>query len=236
MRKCVCFGLIVSLLALCTGCNHKREADVLPSPQVAAERFVASLARREFNKATEDFDQTMKKALPAERLGGIWRSLVAENGSFVSQIGVRTKSQGRFRSVFVSCRFEKAIVEFKVVFNESGRISGFWLVRVSPLDAQRFEALARKFVALLVKGDFLAATKRFDETMRDALPQERLAQTWENLLARFGPFQRELSASASKKGEYVVVILKSQFESGVVNVKVVYDKAGRVSGLWFAPA
>lgn len=71
-------------------------------------------------------------------------------------------------------------------------------------DAAR-EAAARAAVNALVKEDFKAAAKDFDATMQKALPPEKLAALWKDLLARSGAFQKQLGARHEKAARFVAV-------------------------------
>ena len=63
-------------------------------------------------------------------------------------------------------------------------------------------ASAKAFVDLLVKEDFSTAVKSFDHTVKIALPQEKLQETWKALMAQVGPFKRQLGARTEKVQGY----------------------------------
>jgi len=97
-------------------------------------------------------------------------------------------------------------------------------------------ASAAQFVDLLVKEDFAGAVARFDATMKTALPEPKLRETWQALLAKTGPFQKQLGARATKLAGYDVVLVTCQFERTALDTKVVFDAKGRVAGLFFVPS
>jgi hypothetical protein len=96
--------------------------------QATAKKFVAQLAAGDFAAAVKSFDATMKEALPAEKLREVWGALNAQAGPFKDQIGARAASEGKYRIVFVKCRFEKTVLEAKVVFNEAKEIAGLFFL------------------------------------------------------------------------------------------------------------
>lgn len=55
----------------------------------------------------------------------------------------------------------------------------------------------QEFVKLLAKEDFNGAVGQFDDTMRTALPEPKLRETWQTLQAQAGPFQKQLGARAT---------------------------------------
>lgn len=94
----------------------------------------------------------------------------------------------------------------------------------------------KQFVELLAKEDFAAAVARFDATMKTALPEPKLRETWKTLQSQAGPFQKQLGAAASKVGKFEVVLVTCQFERAALDTKVVFDAKGRVAGLFFVPS
>src|ERR1039457_6979791 len=70
----------------------------------------------------------------------------------------------------------------------------------------------KQFVALLAKENFAGAVARFDATMKTALPEPKLRETWQTLQAQAGPFQKQLGARATTLAGYDVVLVTCQFE------------------------
>jgi hypothetical protein len=98
------------------------------------------------------------------------------------------------------------------------------------------EQPAQQFVELLAKADFQTATQRFDDTMRQALPADKLQQAWDSLVQQFGAFERIASARTAQEQGYDVAYVRCEFANGAVEAKVVFDQNQRISGLWFNPA
>jgi hypothetical protein len=51
---------------------------------------------------------------------------------------------------------------------------------------------ASAFVDLLAGGDIVDAVARFDETMTNALPEEKLRRAWESVSKSVGPFHNRV--------------------------------------------
>lgn len=94
----------------------------------------------------------------------------------------------------------------------------------------------KQFVELLAKEDFAGAVARFDATMKTALPEPKLRETWQAVQAQAGPFQKQLGARATKVTGYDVVLVTCQFERTALDMKVVFDAKGQVAGLFFVPS
>ncbi len=114
------------------------------------------------------------------------------------------------------------------------------LILASPATAADRTPQAKQVVTMLAKRDFKGVVKGFDDTMAKALPAEKLAQVWDQLNAQAGPFKKQLGSRTDKvtqQGQqYAVVFVTCQFEKGNLDTQVVYNTAGKVSGLFFKPA
>ncbi len=102
---------------------------IKPMPiETMAKNLVQLLVDGDFAKVTENFDATMKKALPAENLQQVWNSIVAQSGSFVKQLGTRRQKIIGYDIIFVTCKFENAVLDTKVVFDRKKQIAGLFFV------------------------------------------------------------------------------------------------------------
>ena len=75
-----------------------------------------------------------------------------------------------------------------------------------------------------------------DDTMRTALPQKKLAEVWQAVESQVGTFRQVQATRAEQTGGHTVVYVTTEFGSQALDVKVVFDTAGRVAGLFFVPA
>jgi pimeloyl-ACP methyl ester carboxylesterase/nicotinamidase-related amidase len=95
-----------------------------------AREFVEQLVARDFDKAVADFDATMQKVMPAKTLGETWKAIEAQAGKFQKSRGIRTEStkvkDAEVKTVFVTCEFEKASLDVKVVYTSDGKVTGLF--------------------------------------------------------------------------------------------------------------
>ncbi len=96
--------------------------------EIAAREFVNNLAAGEFEKATENFDSTMKSVAPPEKMAEVWNSFTSQIGKFKKQLGVRSEKFQQYDIYFVTCEFENANYDIKVVFDPSKKIAGQFFV------------------------------------------------------------------------------------------------------------
>jgi len=97
-------------------------------------------------------------------------------------------------------------------------------------------ASGTRFVEKLAKEDFAGAVAQFDATMKGALPEQKLRETWQTLKKQVGPFQRQLGAKVTHQDKYNVVLVTCQFEQMKLDAKVVFDSQGQIAGLFFSPS
>jgi hypothetical protein len=125
-------ALAVLLSSLGPACGAG-EGQSLDDPLMrAATGFVDLLAAGKPAQAAAGFDDTMRKALPEQKLREIWTALQAQAGAFRRRTGVRIEAQGAYRAVFVTCEFERAVLEAKVVYDANGLIAGLFFVAPQP--------------------------------------------------------------------------------------------------------
>ena len=101
--------------------------------------------------------------------------------------------------------------------------------------AGQAEQKARGFVGLLASGSYAEAGARMDDTMRAALPLEKLAEVWRGIESQVGAFREVQATRAEQSGGYAVVYVTTAFGTQTLDVKVVFDGAGKVAGLFFVP-
>ncbi len=98
------------------------------------------------------------------------------------------------------------------------------------------EQLARRFVALLIEGQFEKATESFDESMKAAVPSTKLKAIWMDQLDRLGACERIESTRTELYQQYRFIFVTCQFEKQRIDVKVVVDQRGRIAGFFLVPS
>lgn len=102
----------------------------------------------------------------------------------------------------------------------------------TPISQQNIDN-AYKFVDLLEVDDFETAVTLFDEKMKNLLPADKLEETWVSLNKQVGAFEKKLELQTEVQSEHEIAHVISQFEKAKVDIKIVFDKNGLISGLWF---
>jgi len=102
-----------------------------------------------------------------------------------------------------------------------------------PLSQADLERLAVEFAGFLSKGSPAGAVKMMDDTMKSLLPEAKLTELWAGLTAQLGEYLSSPGTRYAEEGGYRVVYVTLAFASAEVDMKVVFDATGKVSGLWF---
>jgi dienelactone hydrolase len=113
------FALLLGALAASAVAEDK-----LPEQTATATALVDALAKGDFIAAGKDFDDTMRKAMPADRCKETWEAVVKQVGAFQKRTGTRVEKAGKYDVVFVTCKFEKLDLDVKVVFNADKQVAG----------------------------------------------------------------------------------------------------------------
>jgi pimeloyl-ACP methyl ester carboxylesterase len=97
-------------------------------------------------------------------------------------------------------------------------------------------ASARSLVDLLAKEDFQAAVAGFDDTMKSASRPDKLKELWNTITAQMGPFKRQTEVRKERQGPYYFVFVTLEFQKDSLDLKLVYNGAGQVAGMFLVPA
>jgi dienelactone hydrolase len=91
-----------------------------------ARTLVAQMASGQFDKATQPFDETMKRVLPADKLKQAWDGVIRQYGPLQRTAEARTETIQKYKAVFVTCEFQRGPLDVKVVFTSEDKITGLF--------------------------------------------------------------------------------------------------------------
>lgn len=100
---------------------------------------------------------------------------------------------------------------------------------------QDLSVKAGKFVTLLSEGAYESATGMFDETVKSALPKEKLEEVWQGLQSQIGVFKTQGDTRTGKIQENDVVYVPCQFEKTSLDIKIVFDQEGMIAAFYTVP-
>lgn len=126
--------LVLSLVVACGGKDEK------PDLTVKAHEFIDLLVHHEFFTATAQFDSTMLEELPAERLKEVWQTLTNQAGPFEEILNSRVETSPFYTRVITNCRFERTMIDIKVVFDKTFKIAGLFFTPGQPDVSSSYQA------------------------------------------------------------------------------------------------
>jgi hypothetical protein len=131
MKKAARFIFCLGLLASVSSVYAQAPAE--DALTVKAREFLTALAKGDFQLAARDFDETMFKVSGPDKLEPMWtKQLPAQLGAFKKQAASRRDQLQGYEIVLVTCEFEKATLDARVVFDKAGKIAGFGFVPTAP--------------------------------------------------------------------------------------------------------
>jgi uncharacterized membrane protein YhfC len=110
--------------------------------------------------------------------------------------------------------------------------SAFLPLAAQPADP---EGEALRLLNLLAEGQYETAVQNFDPVMAERLPAPRLEAVWNETITNYGAFQQAGEVQVQPAGAYTAANIRAQFAAAQVNVRVVFNQAGQVSGLFVYP-
>jgi len=81
-----------------------------------------------FTDAVRGFNAAMTTALPPGKLREAWEALTKQVGPYKDHGEARTGTEQGYQVVYVPCRFEKAAVDAKVVYDARGQVAGLFFL------------------------------------------------------------------------------------------------------------
>jgi hypothetical protein len=67
------------------------------------------------------------------------------------------------------------------------------------------------------------------------MPTDELKKTWEKILGQAGAYKDQLGARRESSAKYEIVYVTCEFVKVKLDTRVVFDKDGKITGLFFSP-
>jgi len=94
---------------------------------------------------------------------------------------------------------------------------------------------ARQIVTDIDKGQYDKVEARFDKTMADALPLDKLTATSKSIAQQTGTLKSIGETTTSVKQGYFVVVMQCEYANAPVDAQVVFDDDDKIAGMYFRP-
>jgi len=116
------FLLLLGAVAASTAAGAEEKK--LPEQTATAIALVDALAKEDYVAAGKKFDTVMQKAIPADKLEATWQAILEQVGPFQKRTQTRVEKAGKYDVVLVTCQFEKAALDVRVVFSNDMQVTG----------------------------------------------------------------------------------------------------------------
>ena len=136
MKKAIiiCIVLILILVSY-SGCVEEKKSEPKEETylEIAVE-FMNEINKGKLNVAYTYFSQTMKNQFSLSQFQTSWDTITSLYGSFEEIIDTSESVEDGYDIVFVNCTFSSNYyIIFKIVFEKSKEISGFWTEKIEPI-------------------------------------------------------------------------------------------------------
>lgn len=202
-----------------------------------ARMMLTNLTLGRFPEAQRDFNETMLETVTPEYLAGIKKQLDAEAGAFQYVSNVREgRDEQQFRFVELTVRYEKSTALLRVTFDPTNKIGGISLDRVvaEKVDPE-LEAKARALLAAFIEARFTDVGRDFDPAFALQLTPDRIHALRDEITETYGAYRAVAGAKQRTEKDYRIIELTAAFDRKA-SVLVVFNPAGKVSGLRFSPS
>jgi len=123
------------------------------------------------------------------------------------------------------------VLAFSLLFSSAPNIT-----QQTPTSTPNLEKIARTFVNFLSEGKFEEPCGLFNKEMAAAMPSEKLKEVWDGLISKFGEFEEIAKTKLAEEAGYRMVYVTCKFAKTSLDLKLVFDKEGKIAGLWVFPA
>jgi uncharacterized protein len=107
---------------------------------------------------------------------------------------------------------------------------------MNPLSLEDLKVLAQNFVGQFLQADFAAASSRFDDQMKVVFPEVKFQEFWQRFIGPAGNLLRLTVVRTAEMESYRVVFIRCQFERAALDVQIIFNIRGQISGLNLMPA
>ena len=118
--------LVLTVAGICHSIGKSARAGSKNRLEVPARALVDLLSKEDYASAVKNFDATMKKVLPPDKLKETWQGLLESTGPFKKQGKVRFERVKNYDVVYVTMHFARADLDARVVFDSDGKIAGLF--------------------------------------------------------------------------------------------------------------
>ena len=130
MKKLFSFLLVcVFGTALLTGCGAGKLPDGMEKDALlaAGHAVIEALDAGEYDLVVEGMDDTMKAALPADKLAEAWEPVAEKVGAFTAYSDEAVTGKDGWGVAVIAAKYESGSVQFTLSFDSEMRLGGLYM-------------------------------------------------------------------------------------------------------------
>lgn len=162
-----------------------------------------------------------------------------KNFSFTGLTGIMEHKSEMKRRIEMIATFKKKSTWYTLVVTACYLLLGVTVLTSAQTSASKSQAdltlVSKTLVDLLVQGEYGKVTRYYDVPMARALPPEKLKAAWEGLISNAGAFKKIKATRFSQYGEFDIIFVTCDFTNGPLDIKFVFNRESKISGMWFVP-
>jgi len=125
IRLAILGATVFGLLAV--GSAQAATATAQARCKTLSAHMLSALTNNKTQLAGRDFDATMKRALPANKLATLWKEMQAKFGTYQKSTRPSVKVINQVTVVTTPLTFSKSKLDAQIACDQSGHIAGFFL-------------------------------------------------------------------------------------------------------------
>ncbi|WP_278469969.1 alpha/beta hydrolase [Gimesia maris] len=126
MRQTIWAGVMLLFASIVLETRAAEQAE--NTPESLAREFVTQLVQGDYREAVSSFDSKMSHHLPEDKLQKLWEGISGQWGEFQQIQSIRLQKVPQYQIALVTCRFEKGLLDVKVVFSANQQIAGLFFL------------------------------------------------------------------------------------------------------------
>tara|TARA_R110002124_G_scaffold8003_4_gene44148 strand:+ start:1747 stop:3081 length:1335 start_codon:yes stop_codon:yes gene_type:complete len=126
MRQTIWAGVMLLFASIALETRAAEQAE--NTPESLAREFVTQLVQGDYREAVSSFDSKMSHHLPEDKLQKLWEGISGQWGEFQEIQSIRLQKVPQYQIALVTCRFEKGLLDVKVVFSANQQIAGLFFL------------------------------------------------------------------------------------------------------------
>lgn len=191
------------------------------------------LVSRDYAALETNMTATAQAQVPENRLQSIWEQVLAIAGSYKEILDTRANVVNNTTFYVVHAKFEKALVNLTLAFDEANRVSFILITPLSALPRNEIERRALDVATNFFNEKFSDVFSTFDESLKTQVSVDQLRSFFSQATGTSGSFDHVIGGAKNRDLDVVDVVC--QMQGGKMIVRVGYDPDMKVNGFWVMP-